>query len=137
MQRKPFAPPRYTMWFLRGQSGLFTAAADKSQIQIVRDGAPHFFEAKDDDGKTALMIAAENQNAEAVDILIAAGTDVNLQDHEDQTALQKAVVRPTGGAEDSWQPEVAVQIVKSLVAAGADVHATHQPHGAFGKVKVG
>ena len=121
------------MWMIKGKSGLFKACADANEIETVRDLAPHYADAKDDDtGSTALMFASEHQNGEAVEILLAAGSLVNLVDHEDQTALQKAVARPIG-ATDTWQPEVAAQIVKALIAGGADVPAAHRAHGAFGK----
>ena len=67
--------------------------------------------ARNNEGRTALMNAAQYGNAEAVDVMIAAGADVNLKDRHDRTALMRAA------------EEVNLRIVKALVEAGADVAA--------------
>ena len=57
------------------------------------------------------MNAAQYGNAEAADVMIAAGADVNLKDRYDRTALMRA----TG--------EVNLKTVKALIKAGADAEA--------------
>ncbi|MBQ3456291.1 MAG: ankyrin repeat domain-containing protein, partial [Synergistaceae bacterium] len=43
--------------------------------------------AQDNDGKTALMLIAENGHKEIVNVLIKAGADVNAKNKEGMTAL--------------------------------------------------
>ncbi len=66
--------------------------------------------ARDDDGETALMRAAEkSSNPEVVAILLRAGANVNARDDDGETALEKARERGSSGA----------AIVKLLLKAGA------------------
>lgn len=67
--------------------------------------------AKDDNGKTALMKAAENSSPEVVKFLIDVGADVNAKDNQGETALMKA-------AKDCWYTDN----VKILIDAGADIN---------------
>ena len=46
--------------------------------------------AKEDEGKTALMIAAEADNKETVELLLSKGADVNAKDSKGKTALMFA-----------------------------------------------
>ena len=46
--------------------------------------------ARDENGRTALMLAAVNGNEDCVKILIAAGADVNAKDNTGKTALVMA-----------------------------------------------
>jgi len=64
---------------------------------------------------TALIPAAERGYVETVRILIAAEVDVNHVNRLHWTALLEAIILGTGGAEHT-------QIVRDLVAAGADVN---------------
>lgn len=62
--------------------------------------------AKDEDGRTALMEAADRDNSESVKILISAGAEVNAKDKEGRTALMrthkpncKKLLREAGASE--------------------------------------
>jgi ankyrin repeat protein len=67
-------------------------------------------EARDKDGGTALMYAAEyNQNANVITALLKSGADLNAQDKEDKTALMRAARR-------NPNPEVII----TLLNAGAN-----------------
>jgi len=65
--------------------------------------------ARDDDGKTALMFASGRGNVEVVQALLAAGADVNTQNQMRMTALMVAA----GGGH--------MRIVRDLLEADADV----------------
>jgi len=67
---------------------------------------------RDDDGRTALMYAAENGDTQAVNVLLRNGASVNLADNEGETALMKA-------AASSCTEET----VRALLSAGADMNA--------------
>src|SRR5258708_2654207 len=66
--------------------------------------------AKNKDGRTALIEAANTGNTDRVKALIAAGAYVNAKTTDGQTALMYA--------DSVW-----VAAVKALIAAGADVNA--------------
>lgn len=84
---------------------------DKGSIsQLLQDGAD--VNAKDNKGRTALMVACWAGCAEIVQALIAAGADVNLQETKGGTALMHA----SGGGH--------AEPVKALLAAGADINLT-------------
>lgn len=65
---------------------------------------------KDNQGKTALMIAAKSGNDWQIKLLIDSNADVNIQDNDGWTALMYAV-----------RYQESTSIVKSLIAADADV----------------
>lgn len=67
---------------------------------------------QDDDGATALMYAARNGDAQAVNALLRNGASVNLADNDGETALMKA-------AASSCNEET----VRALLSAGADLNA--------------
>ena len=67
--------------------------------------------AKNNDGVTALMVAAINNTADAVNALISAGADVNAKDNGGWTALMRAADHNTA------------DVVNALIQAGADVNA--------------
>ena len=68
----------------------------------------------DDDGETPLMKAAEKTWApEIIQVLLAAGANVNAQDHDGETPLMYAM--------DS--DDANIDIVKALLNAGASVNA--------------
>jgi ankyrin repeat protein len=67
---------------------------------------------QDDDGRTALMYAAENGDTQAVNALLRNGAAVNIADKEGETALMKA-------AASSCNEET----VRALLSAGADLTA--------------
>lgn len=68
--------------------------------------------ARNNDGKTPLMLAAECNTSDVVDMLIKAGADVNAQDNERKTPLMKAV---------EWNQDSAVTEI--LIKSWADVNA--------------
>ena len=68
--------------------------------------------AKDDEGKTALIYAAiYNHTPEVAKALVEAGAEINAKDNEGRTALSWAAC--------NHNP----QVLKALVEAGADVNA--------------
>jgi len=75
-------------------------------LQLIQEGAD--VNAKDREGKTALIIAAEKNLPEVVKLLVAAGADINAKDKQKRTALVVAVEAGN------------VEVVKLLLAAGAD-----------------
>ena len=94
--------------------------------------------AKDKNGKTALMIAAQNTISNAVRVLIDAGADVNVKDNNGKTALMIAVCRNyefrdlySGKKKKRRQAAVMayyinkslINILNSLIEAGADINA--------------
>ena len=68
-------------------------------------------DARDDDGWTALMWAAQEGRADAVRLLIGAGADVDIDDDDGWTALMLAAGEGRADA------------VRLLIGAGADVNA--------------
>jgi hypothetical protein len=68
--------------------------------------------AKDDDGSTALHIAASNKNIELVEFLIEHGADVNAKNDKGYTPLYSAI----------WNSEA--HVIWLLVRNGADVNYT-------------
>jgi ankyrin repeat protein len=72
---------------------------------------------RNDEGVTALMLAASGGNPEVVELLIAAGANVNAANHRGFTPLLAcmAAIHP----EDTY-----VAVATLLISAGADVSAT-------------
>ena len=66
--------------------------------------------AKDDNGKTVLMWAANNDREDALKVLIKAGADIHSKDNDGKTAL--ALASMNGNTE----------VVEKLIKAGADIH---------------
>jgi ankyrin repeat protein len=64
----------------------------------------------DNQGNTALILAADGRELKTVRALIAAGARVNIQNKEGQTALMEAA------SDDS------LEIARALLLAGADVN---------------
>ena len=77
--------------------------------------------AKDEDGRTALMRAAEEGSAEIVKALLAAGAEVNLRADDGTTALMYA--SGSGLIGYPVDNKDRVESVKALLVAGADVNA--------------
>ena len=63
---------------------------DLPQMQTLLDGEP-LIEARDENGRTALMLAALHGQSQAVDVLLAHGADPNAADGHGTTPLQAAV----------------------------------------------
>ena len=80
-------------------------------IEAIRNGAN--VNAKDNNGRTALMIAATlNKNPEIITALIKAGADVNAKDNDGRTALMfTAAINKNS------------EVITALIKAGADVNA--------------
>lgn len=89
---------------------LRAARAGAEQLQQALAGGLDI-NARDDDGETALMEAADDGNLRAVNNLIAAGANVNLRNDDAETALMMAA------------DEGHTAVVRSLISAGADVNA--------------
>jgi uncharacterized protein len=66
---------------------------------------------QDEDGNTALMLAAYHGHVETVQMLVGRGADVDLRNNRDQSPVAGAVFK----GEDA--------VVRVLVAAGADLDA--------------
>jgi hypothetical protein len=91
--------------------GLRSAAQDGSKIEIelwLNRGIP--VDARDANGRTALMITAANGHSDATRYLLERGADINAQDGDGRTALIGAVI---GGHDDT---------VKLLLRWRADVN---------------
>ena len=71
--------------------------------------------ATDKHNQTALMLACEKGNNDAVNILLAAGADPNIADKDDDTSLHVAVT------ENSSK-----EILQALINQGADVNARNK-----------
>jgi ankyrin repeat protein len=69
---------------------------------------------KNEDGKTALHLAAAEGKVEVVNTLLAAGADKDIQDKKGNTPLHEAAENGHYG------------VVKLLVAGGADIRATNE-----------
>jgi len=63
---------------------------DLPQMQTLLDSEP-LIEARDENGRTALMLAALHGQSQAVDVLLAHGADPNAADGHGTTPLQAAV----------------------------------------------
>jgi uncharacterized protein len=59
-------------------------------MQTLLDSEP-LIEARDENGRTALMLAALHGQSQAVDVLLAHGADPNAADGHGTTPLQAAV----------------------------------------------
>lgn len=79
--------------------------------ELIRKGAD--VNAKNEEGRTALMYAAEfNKNPEVIKVLLTNGADVNAKDKDGETALMSAVAF-------NKNPEV----IQVLLNNGADMNA--------------
>lgn len=92
--------------------------ASEPSIQNIKDAlaAEHNINAINNDGETALMIAAQkNKNIETINYLIQHGANVNLEDEDGCTALMKAA-----------HSNAPVGIIKALLNAGANVNSVNE-----------
>jgi ankyrin repeat protein len=96
-------------------------AAEKGDVQAVKDLLEQgvYIHAQDKDGRCALVAAAYKNHLEIVDLLIAAGADVNMKDNSIQSAYLIATMEGTGYLE----------LLRKTLAAGADVHSTDSDNG--------
>lgn len=86
---------------------------DLSSVQqFLQKNGP--FDQQDKEGRSALMVAAENNRGEILDALVAAKAGLNLQDASNRTALMLAA-----GAGHT-------EICKHLIRAGCDTKLTDQ-----------
>jgi ankyrin repeat protein len=77
---------------------------------------------RDQNGDTPLIIAAGKRNLPAVELLIAAGADVNLASNSGLTALLAALYQ--NGTPARWSPDNHdnIEVMKLLLAAGANMN---------------
>ena len=95
-------------------AGKFFCLCKSGSAEQVRDAfnAELDINAKDSDGRTALMWAAQyNTDPEVIKVLLDAGADIIAKDGEGKTALMWAA---------KWNSD---RIVNTLFDAGADIHA--------------
>ena len=95
--------------YMRQKIDKFVNGSTQEIINAINNGVD--VNVKDFYGQTALMIAAQRGNAEAVNALIKAGADVNAKTESSTTALIKATYFGFDNAE----------IINILIDAGADV----------------
>jgi ankyrin repeat protein len=76
-------------------------------MSLVDNGAD--INAKDEDGHTALIVAAKNGHTEIVNLLLNRGADINAKDKDGETALIKAAFNGH------------TEIVTTLIELGADI----------------
>jgi len=75
-------------------------------------------DAKNNEGETALMLAARHARSGSVELLLSAGANVNLTNAHCETALMHAVEASGGYAEDNVN-----EIIMPLISGGADLNA--------------
>lgn len=75
-------------------------------------------DAKNNEGETALMLAARQARSGSVELLLSAGANVNLTDAHCETALMHAVKASGEYAEDNVN-----EIIMRLISGGADLNA--------------
>ena len=92
MQRCPHCGNYYFVDINEAERGFGSEPLDDGRVDIVKVllAAGANVNAFDEDGETALMMAAEEGRADVVQALIAGGANVNMMDHEGRTALQHA-----------------------------------------------
>jgi ankyrin repeat protein len=81
---------------------------------------------KDNGGSTALILATAGGNTESVRILLQHGADVNQRGRDGATPLIVAVdnrVEMAKGYPGAGRPVEFVEVIKLLLAKGANVHA--------------
>ncbi len=95
------------------EPGVIQGSRADYYLLLIREGAN--VNAKDEYGRTPLMLAAQNHSVAIVELLIDKGAEVDARDNDDRTPLLHAAKT----ASDANAPEV----VKLLIDKGADVHA--------------
>jgi hypothetical protein len=88
------SPPLQNMASARSRAGAelrrAAAAGDLAQLQTQLD-RPSAIDARDESGRTALMLAVLRAQSQVVDVLLASGADPNAADDRGTTPLQAAV----------------------------------------------
>ena len=100
------------------------SASEKGDVETVKSLLKKdvYIHTQDKDGKCALVAAAYNNQLEIVDLLIAAGADVNMKDN----TLQSAYLIATSEVPKS---EKYTELLMRTLEAGADVHSTDSYNG--------
>ena len=108
-----------------GKNGLqLINASEKGDIEAVKSLLKKdvYIHTQDKDGRCALVAAAYKNRLEIVDLLIAAGADVNMKDN----TLQSAYLIATSEIPRS---ENYTELLTKTLEAGADVHSTDSYNG--------
>jgi len=78
-------------------------------LQLLEEHGHHLHKFKDQDGKTAMHLAATNGHSETVSALIMNGADISAQDFTGHTALQRSAA------------EGQMDVVKQLIGRGCPI----------------
>ncbi|MDR0321171.1 MAG: ankyrin repeat domain-containing protein [Treponema sp.] len=96
-------------------------ASEKGDVQTVKSLLKEgvYIHSQDKEGRCALVAAAYKNNLEIVDLLIAAGADVNMKDNTIQSAYLISTMEGCGY----------IELLRKVLKAGADVHSTDSDNG--------
>ncbi|MDR0315769.1 MAG: ankyrin repeat domain-containing protein, partial [Treponema sp.] len=97
------------------------SASENGDIETVKSLLKKdvYIHAQDKDGRCALVAAAYKNHLEIVDLLIAAGADVNMKDDTIQSAYLISTMEGCGY----------IELLKKVLKAGADVYSTDSDNG--------
>lgn len=101
---------------------------DLEQFKQTLAGHPELVATPGTNGNGLLHLAASFHQLEMVNLLLAAGADINMANNKGWTLLHGVAYTSVGGTPDG--PELVINLIDSLLAAGADV--TAEAHGAGG-----
>ena len=93
------------------------ACAANSEITRILIAGGADINAKDDNGNTALMLAAKSANAEVAGELILAGADIDAKDKNGNTALMYASVNQSG---DISEPIADLEELEQILSEAKD-----------------
>lgn len=104
------------LWYLviPGEAAQIHDAAEKGDLKVVKAmlaKSPKLVDSRNEDGRTALQLAAWNKQKAIVSVLLKKGADVNLKSEKNKRSPLHYACR---GKED-------LELVKMLIAAGAEI----------------